>query len=103
MLNLLAIALIQVASYSSVGAPSNVAKQALTTPTIAASILPGGTGGWGGDIAHDGGTGGWGGDIALDGGTGGWGGDIALDGGTGGWGGDIALDGGTGGWGGDIA
>ena len=103
MLNILAIALIQVASFSSVGMQSNPAKPASATPAITASILPGGTGGWGGDITNDGGTGGWGGDITADGGTGGWGGDMTNDGGTGGWGGDMTNDGGTGGWGGDIA
>ena len=77
MLNLLALALIQVASFSSVGTHPNAAKQAATSPVITASILPGGTGGWGGDMANDGGTGGWGGDMVNDGGTGGWGGDIA--------------------------
>ena len=92
MLNFLAIALIQVASFSAVSAQSNIVNQASATPAVTVSMLPGGTGGWGGDIIADGGTGGWGGDIVMnnDGGTGGWGGDIALDGGTGGWGGDLA-------------
>ncbi|OGX85474.1 hypothetical protein BEN47_14805 [Hymenobacter lapidarius] len=69
MLNLLAIALFQVASFlpSATPAPSN------STINNTGII---GSGGWGGDFATIG-SGGWGGDIAPIG-SGGWGGDFAA-------------------------
>ena len=78
MLNLFAIALFQLASFSN---PTQ-ANSSLQVPVIATIS---------GDIAARGGSGGWGGDIAALGGSGGWGGDIAALGGSGGWGGDIAV------------
>jgi hypothetical protein len=88
VLNLLAIAALQTASFFS--GPSFPVAAPVASHYTCLSI-DGGTGGWTGDIAIDGGTGGWTGDIAaIDGGTGGWTGDIAIDGGTGGWTGDIA-------------
>ncbi|MDB5234464.1 MAG: hypothetical protein JWR44_1457 [Hymenobacter sp.] len=95
MLNFFAIALFQIASFTS-GANQEVS----ASPVQAAAISMAANGS---SIAALGGTGGWVGDIAVDGGTGGWVGDIAALGGTGGWVGDVAVDGGTGGWVGDIA
>ena len=74
MLNILIIALLQVASITS-SAPANPVTS--SAPIISAITVDGGSSGWGGDIALDGGSSGWGGDIALDGGSSGWGGDIA--------------------------
>lgn len=93
MINILALALFQLAGISSGATQVSPAPQAPAT-TISISLNSaalGGVGGWGGDIASAGGVGGWGGDIAAMGGVGGWGGDIASAGGVGGWGGDITA------------
>ena len=79
MLNLLAIALLQFASFT-----SGTTSQTLTSAPVAAIVV-------GSNVAALGGTGGWGNDVAALGGTGGWGNDIAALGGTGGWGNDIAA------------
>lgn len=68
MLNLLAIALFQIASFSSSTTQTCPVSQApATISAINADSMTalGGSGGWAGDIAILGGSGGWAGDIAA--------------------------------------
>jgi hypothetical protein len=76
MLNLVALALLQIASLTD--PPVTVTTTVTTTIDVMVVTQPkdGGTGGWGSDKPADGGTGGWGSDKPADGGTGGWGSDI---------------------------
>ena len=72
MLNLLAFALLQFASFSSSIANEMPVKPATAPICVSTNINQAG------DIAALGGTGGWAGDMAALGGTGGWAGDIAA-------------------------
>ena len=77
MLNILALALLQFASFNAGETSKPTASQApVTEISTGTNVALGGSSGWGGDIAL-GGSSGWGGDIAL-GGSSGWGGDVVA-------------------------
>lgn len=87
MLNLVALALLQIATLTdppvttSPTTPDIISTIDPQVSTIVPQITDGGTGGWGSDKPTDGGTGGWGSDKPTTGGTGGWGSDKPVNGG----------------------
>ena len=64
MLNLLTIALFQLASITT-DASKEITVAQTPASVFSTHTVQGGTGGWGNDIAVQGGTGGWGNDIAA--------------------------------------